>query len=87
MSYRVKSQCKGVLEENPYKLSKSDQITQDQSYYEGNRKSKEPTMMIQFARISAARREAAIMLASLCVRENPGCLLLQTTVMLNNTIK
>jgi hypothetical protein len=31
-------------------------------------------MMIQFARISAARREAAIMLASLCVRENPGCL-------------
>jgi hypothetical protein len=48
----VKSQCKGVLEENPHKSSKSDQITQDKSYYEGNLKSKEPTMMIQFARIN-----------------------------------
>jgi hypothetical protein len=52
LSYRVKSQCKGVLEENPCKSSKSDQTTRDQSYYEGNIKSKEPTMMIQFARIS-----------------------------------
>jgi hypothetical protein len=41
-----------VLEGKPCKSSKIDQITQDQSYYEGNLTSKEPNMMIQFARIT-----------------------------------
>jgi hypothetical protein len=44
----------------PFKSSKSYQITQDQSYYEGNLKSKEPTMIIQFARITYAWGEGGI---------------------------
>jgi hypothetical protein len=36
------------FEEKPRKSSKSDQITQDQSKYAGDLKSKDPNMMIRF---------------------------------------
>jgi hypothetical protein len=45
---------KVFFEETPHKSSKSDQITQDQSSYQGHLKKKEPHMIIQIAYISAA---------------------------------
>jgi uncharacterized membrane protein len=53
----------------PYKSYRSEQITQDQSYYEGNLKSKEPTMMTQFARMNSPKLKPFLVLASKQVNE------------------
>ena len=50
------------FKENPHNSSKSDQITQDQSYYEGKLKPKEPNMMIQFARINSPKLKPLLVL-------------------------
>jgi hypothetical protein len=54
---------------NHCKSPKSDQITQDKSYYEGILKSKDPTVMIQFAHINSPKLKHLLVLEQKQVNE------------------